>query len=107
MGRSTTKLAVTVGAAVFERVEALRERSGESRGGLIDRALRALLAEDERRRRIAEYGEANERLPAAEHRRGRSRHKKKGGHVAALSSRRCRVSQGAGIMSSALRGEMR
>lgn len=63
MVRSTTKVAISIDAEVFERAEALRERSGESRSGLIDRALRALLAEDERRRRIAEYVEAYERMP--------------------------------------------
>lgn len=60
---SAEKIAVSLDPALLSGVEALRRRTGESRSAVVARALRALLDEERRRARVAEYVEAYRRLP--------------------------------------------
>jgi metal-responsive CopG/Arc/MetJ family transcriptional regulator len=57
------KIAITFDAALFARAERLRRVTDESRSAVFARALRALLQEEERRRKIAEYVEGYRRVP--------------------------------------------
>ena len=60
------KIAITVDAELLARAEKLRRSTDESRSALFARALRALLAEEERKRKVAEYVEALRRHPERE-----------------------------------------
>lgn len=60
---ATEKVAVTIERSVLAEVEALRERTGESRSAVVARALRSLLREEERRSQVREYVEAYRRIP--------------------------------------------
>ena len=45
------KIVIRIDSETLARAESLRAKSGESRNGLIERALRALLADEDRQRR--------------------------------------------------------
>ncbi|MFC1610373.1 hypothetical protein ACFL6C_05400 [Myxococcota bacterium] len=51
----TEKVAVTVDSAVLLKAERLRQKTGESRSAVVTRALRLLLADEEKWRQVAEY----------------------------------------------------
>ncbi|MEZ4269941.1 MAG: ribbon-helix-helix protein, CopG family [Myxococcota bacterium] len=57
------KVAVSVDADVLAATEKLRKTTGESRSAVVTRALRALVADRERRGQIEEYLEAYTRTP--------------------------------------------
>lgn len=57
------KIAITVDGALLARAERLRRTTDESRSAVFTRALRALLHEEERRRKIAEYVEGYRQTP--------------------------------------------
>lgn len=57
------KVAITVDAELLARAEKLRRKTDESRSALFARALRAVLKEEERKRKIAEYIEGYRRVP--------------------------------------------
>ena len=55
------KIAITVEATLLARAERLRKNTNESRSAVFARALRVLLNEEERQRKIAEYIEGYRR----------------------------------------------
>lgn len=57
------KIAITVDAELFARAERLRRQTEESRSALFARALRVVLQDEERKRKIAEYVAGYERVP--------------------------------------------
>jgi metal-responsive CopG/Arc/MetJ family transcriptional regulator len=57
------KIAITVEATLLARAERLRKNTNESRSAVFARALRELLNEEERQRKIAEYIEGYRRRP--------------------------------------------
>lgn len=57
------KVAITVDAELFARAERLRRSTDESRSAVFARALRALLREEERKRRSEAYVDAYRRVP--------------------------------------------
>lgn len=61
--KEAEKVAISLDRALLRRAERLRASTGESRSAVIARALRGLLAQEERLRRVAEYVEAYRRQP--------------------------------------------
>jgi len=59
----TAKVAVSLDAKLLERVERVRERTGESRSALVSRALRQLTGDEEHARRVREYVHAYRDTP--------------------------------------------
>ena len=59
----TTKIAVSLDAALLDQLEAVRERTGESRSATVSRALRLLVKQAERERLTSEYVAAYRRSP--------------------------------------------
>lgn len=57
------KVAITLDEDLLRASEALRRRTRESRSGLISRALRRLLAEEERQKAVQRYIEAYREHP--------------------------------------------
>ena len=51
----TEKVAVTVDREVLGAAERLRQKTGESRSALVNRALRLLVSDDARRAQVAQY----------------------------------------------------
>jgi metal-responsive CopG/Arc/MetJ family transcriptional regulator len=62
----TEKIAISVDADLLEAVEALRQKTDESRSAVFVRAVRMLLRNEERRRRVEEYVDAYRRQPETE-----------------------------------------
>ena len=60
------KIAITVDSRLLARAELIRRKTAESRSAVFARALRTLLKEEERARRIAEYIEGYRRIPETE-----------------------------------------
>jgi metal-responsive CopG/Arc/MetJ family transcriptional regulator len=60
------KIAITVDSELLARAETLRRKTDESRSALFARALRAVLKEEDRKRRIADYIEGYRRVPETE-----------------------------------------
>lgn len=57
------KIACSIDAALLERVESIRARTGESRSALISRALLALTSESARARAVVRYVQAYREHP--------------------------------------------
>lgn len=57
------KIAISLDAAVLARAEKLRRATGESRSALINRALRALVDQEARDVRVANYVDAYRQKP--------------------------------------------
>ncbi len=51
----TEKVAVTIDREVLGAAERLRQKTGESRSALVNRALRLLVSDDARRAQVAQY----------------------------------------------------
>ncbi len=63
MPRTVTKVTVSVDPAVLRDAERMRRRTGESRSALVARALRVVLASDEKAQRVAQYVDGYRRMP--------------------------------------------
>lgn len=63
MAREAEKVAVSLDRKLLAEAERLRKGTGESRSALVARALRQLLMQESRSRRIAEYVDAYQRVP--------------------------------------------
>ncbi len=57
------KVAVSLDRALLQRAERLRQRTGESRSALLDRALKQLLRVEEHRTKVTRYVEAYREQP--------------------------------------------
>ncbi len=63
MPRSSAKVAISLDAALLASVSRVQRATGESRSGVLARAVRLLLRDEERRAKVAEYVASYRRVP--------------------------------------------
>jgi metal-responsive CopG/Arc/MetJ family transcriptional regulator len=66
MGRTRSKVAISIDSNLLDRVERLRAVTGESRSAVVGRALAALTAEESHASKVAAYREAYRLQPETE-----------------------------------------